>query len=483
VLKECIKNDFSIDLSPWLNGQQKPLENIEHTDGLHFPMVAGRIITCTTEYNDKEESLPFRRTNTGLECTLQENDLLVRQENKHTWESSARLIAPIDEIIPTRPELSDQPMVLVVMPFLAVGGAERVTLEVMRQLKDRLRFSVVTFEEHDPALGTTADGFRQITPFVYTIPDFALETQYTSFMKYLLKRLKPSTIYIANGTSWIYDHLKEIKDLYPVLRIVDQVYDAHIGWINRYDFPVTLQTDGHIGVNDQICQAYIQKGAEPEQVYLIENGVDPYELNPDDYSGDRISKVKKKLGLYPDKKIVTFASRLHTQKRPMDFIELARRFSSDPTVEFLMVGNGPLANPVNEQIHKLGLKNVRRFEFYRPISDILAISDVLVLPSEFEGMPMIVIEAQAMGKPVVVTDVGNNREIIERTGGGIVVSRIGDISALLQAVKEMLAAPPDPGQLRRLTLSHFDLKSVAQKYLNALLGDGSSENETSLQSN
>ncbi len=167
----------------------------------------------------------------------------------------------------------------------------------------------------------------------------------------------------------------------------------------------------------------------------------------------------------------------------MDFIELARRFSSDPSIDFLMVGNGALAIPVNDQIHKLGLKNVHRFEFYRPISDILAISDVLVLPSEFEGMPMIVIEAQAMGKPVVVTNVGNNREIIERTGGGIVVPRIGDISALMQAVKEMLTTPPDPEQLRRSILSHFDLKLVAQKYLNALLGDNPNDKQMSPRSN
>jgi glycosyltransferase involved in cell wall biosynthesis len=232
-----------------------------------------------------------------------------------------------------------------------------------------------------------------------------------------------------------------------------------------------LYTDGHIGVNKQICQAYIQRGAKPEQVYLIENGVNPDDLDPVDYPEAKKFQLKQKLGLPPGKKIITFASRLHPQKRPMDFVELARRFSSDSSVEFLMVGNGPLANQVNRQINKLSLKNIHRTEFYRPISDILAISDVLVLPSEFEGMPMIVIEAQAMGKPVVVTDVGNNREIIEITGGGTVVSRIGDVTAIMLVVKQILNNPPDPDQLRRITLSHFDIKLTAQKYLYSLLGD------------
>ena len=84
----------------------------------------------------------------------------------------------------------------------------------------------------------------------------------------------------------------------------------------------------------------------------------------------------------------------------MDFVELARRFVNDPAMFFLMVGDGPLADQVDAQISKIGLKNIQRHPFYRPISDILAVTDVLVLPSDFEGMPMVIIEAQAMGKPV-----------------------------------------------------------------------------------
>jgi glycosyltransferase involved in cell wall biosynthesis len=83
---------------------------------------------------------------------------------------------------------------------------------------------------------------------------------------------------------------------------------------------------------------------------------------------------------------------------------------------------------------------------------------------------MIIIESQAMGKPVVVTEVGNNREIIERTKGGIVVSSIGDISGLMMGVRQMLENPPDPRQLRQSTLAHFDISLVAQRYYAVLIG-------------
>jgi glycosyltransferase involved in cell wall biosynthesis len=330
---------------------------------------------------------------------------------------------------------------------------------------------VLTFEELDPSLGTTADAYRQVSPWIYTMPDFLHPALYWAFLAYLFKRLEPKTLYIANGTTWIYDALYQIKQHFPGIRVANQVYDSVVGWINRYDLALAMYINAHIGVNSKICQAYIQKGANPQETYLIENGIEPDELNPADYPAERVLELKQRLELPIDKKIITFASRLHPQKRPIDFLELARRFSLDEAKAFLLVGDGPLAPVVEEQITKIGLRNIYRKPFYRPISDILAVTDVLVLPSEFEGMPMIVIEAQAMGKPVVVTDVGNHREILERTQGGVVVSRIGDIPSLIDGVLRMLEEPPDPHQLRQATLEHFDIAIVAQKYYQALIGE------------
>jgi glycosyltransferase involved in cell wall biosynthesis len=110
---------------------------------------------------------------------------------------------------------------------------------------------------------------------------------------------------------------------------------------------LALHIDAHIGVNSKICQAYTEHGAKPDQVYLIENGIVPGELNPADYPEQKKTMLKEKLGLAVDKKIITFASRIHPQKRPMDFVELARRFSQDSSSFFLMVGDGPLAAEVD----------------------------------------------------------------------------------------------------------------------------------------
>lgn len=462
--KECLAADWTINLSPWL---------VKRQGG---PANAGKILRLTTRNEDWDGVLPFEGRISGGQIALFGSNILARSGPEKDWGTAVQELHPLETVLPSTPVVSHLPTVIIVQPFLAVGGAEQVALKLMQQLLDRVRFVVVTFDEPDPKLGTTADEYRLLTPYVYTLPDYLNPSLYGSFMDYLIDRVQPAALYIHNGAAWIYNALGELKHRYPDLRIIDQVYDSQVGWINRYDISVVMYTDAHVGLNSKICQAYIQKGVKPEAIHQVENGVDANEIDPAHYTSQQISSLKQRFGLPEGKKVVTFASRLHPQKRPMDFVELARRFSSDSSVQFLMVGEGPLMQAVDGQIHKIGLTNLYRHPFYRPITDILAISDVLVLPSEFEGMPMIIIETQAMGKPVVATDVGNNREVLAKTGGGVVVNQIGNVTGLMDGVRKMLSQPPDPTQLRQITLEHFELASVAQKYYNIFTGSAAGKN-------
>jgi len=127
---------------------------------------------------------------------------------------------------------------------------------------------------------------------------------------------------------------------------------------------------------------------------------------------------------------------------------------------------GPLGGVVGEQITRLGLTNLVRYPFHKPFSELLAVTDLLVLPSEYEGMPMVVVESLATGIPVVATDVGNNREVLERTGGGIIV-HIGDVGGMRRAVRKLLAEPPDPAALRAAVERAFQLGPMAEAYYRA----------------
>jgi len=323
----------------------------------------------------------------------------------------------------------------------------------------------------DAALGTTADAFHQTTPFVYTAADYLLPPLNFSILSYLIERFQADTFYIANGSNFIYDALGTLHQHYPGLRIVNQVFDHQFGWINRYDQTVVTAMDAYISANPNINRAYVEHGARPERIFFVEHAINMQEVNPADYPVERCIQIKQKLGLPVEKKLVTFCARLHPQKRPLDFVELVRRFNGEESIHFLMVGDGPLASAVEEQAVRTGLKNFTRCKFYTPISDIYAITDVMVLPSEYEAMPLVILETLAMGKPVVATDVGHIRDVVEMTHGGVVVPNIGDVAALRMGVLQALRDPVNPATMRQIIDQRFGISHIALQYLKVWLGE------------
>lgn len=460
VHRDVLRDGFILDLGATL----------QESDGM--PRQVGKVIAQTSSESDAEDSLPFETSIPNVDLIIKNQRILMRKPSNVSWEN-VEITYPvhaIDEVLPIIAEPDDRPTMILVQTVLAVGGAERVHLDMMNYLKDDVRFVVLTGEPMDASVGTTAEAHRAITPYVYTAPDYLDWKLNLSHLIYLIKRFQPQVLYFANGVNWMYDILPDLKRRYPDLRMGNQVYDYAEGWINRYNPALVACFEAHIGVNHKIGRAFIEHGAKLEHVYVIPNGISTNEYDPSLYSEQQKQVIRFKLGIPTGKKVVTFISRVAPQKRPMDFVETARRFAQDPSVIFLLIGDGPLGEIVNAEIERTGMKNIIRHSFYRPSSDVFAVADVLMLPSEYEGMPMVILEAQAMGVPVVVTDVGNNLEVLEITQGGIVIPSIGDITGLMNGVQKMLAEPPDPDALRQAIITNFSLAKMGEDYRQALLG-------------
>ncbi|GAB4501288.1 MAG: hypothetical protein Fur0035_08300 [Anaerolineales bacterium] len=457
--KECARNDFSLDVSKWAS------------QALNRPVVVGKIITHTTNSADDEVNFPLETMLTAaLEYKYSENYFMARSSAQIPWTPLELPIHPVDTVMPSILMDSALPTVIVFMPFLAVGGAERLALQLIRRLQARVRFVVVTLEGMAAELGTTADFFHQATPFVYTAADYLQPSLNFSLISYLIERFCADTFYIANGANFIYDALSTLRHKYPNLRIVDQVYDHRFGWINRYDRGVVASLDACISANPNISRAYADHGVGLQKIHFVEHAINMDDINPEKYSAERRIQIKQALGLPLEKKIITFCARLHPQKRPVDFIELARRFSERSDLHFLMVGDGPLSAAVDQQILRAGLVNITRSPFYSPVADIYAITDVMVLPSEYEAMPLVVLESLAMGKPVVATDVGYIRDILDETKGGKIVTSIGDVSALRVALLQVLEQKFDSVLMRDVIRRRFGVEYIAEQYLKVWLG-------------
>ena len=159
---------------------------------------------------------------------------------------------------------------------------------------------------------------------------------------------------------------------------------------------------GNIVKND-LVQAGIAKVSKFEVIYPGLQELDRYP-KPD---------ARSTLGLEPLKKYLVFVGRLTSIKRPERLIDLAR-FLKDkhPESWLLITGAGELLNALSAQAQKEALP-ITFFGWRNDIGAILSASDIAVLCSDNEGIPLTLIQASQAGLPIVSTDVGSVSDIID----------------------------------------------------------------------
>lgn len=150
-------------------------------------------------------------------------------------------------------------------------------------------------------------------------------------------------------------------------------------------------------------------------------------------------QAKRRLGLSPTTKVVGTVAVFRKQKRLDLWVEVAAALArSLPDVRFLLVGDGPLRGEIERRVRELGL--VERCIFPGLQEDVrpyLAAMDVYLMTSDFEGVPIALLEAMAMELAPVTTDAGGIPEVIVSSAHGRLLPR-GDLPALVSAVSELL---------------------------------------------
>jgi glycosyltransferase involved in cell wall biosynthesis len=159
-------------------------------------------------------------------------------------------------------------------------------------------------------------------------------------------------------------------------------------------------------------------------------------------------RLVEELDLARASHVVTVVGQLCERKGQGDFLAMAARLSGEfPRARFLVVGDD--LSPAKEyrvwlqaESSRLGLADAVRFLGFRgDVEDIVRASDVVALPSSFEGMPLSLLEAASCGKPIVAYAIPGVTEAVADGETGRLVPR-GDVGALAAAVREYLADPP-----------------------------------------
>jgi glycosyltransferase involved in cell wall biosynthesis len=173
-------------------------------------------------------------------------------------------------------------------------------------------------------------------------------------------------------------------------------------------------------------------------VGVVENGIDPSRYR----SGADARAARSAIGLDVDRRYVANIARFHPVKDQASLVEAFRTVASArDDVDLLLVGDGPLRPELEAQVRRLGLDaRVKFLGIRRDVPDVLAASTVFCLNSVSEAASLTLMEAMAAGRPVVVTDVGGNPEIVREGVDGLLVPR-GDHGALAAALLQVLDSP------------------------------------------
>jgi glycosyltransferase involved in cell wall biosynthesis len=382
---------------------------------------------------------------------------------------AVRATKPTVELFPAVSPPRETILVLPIM--LAVGGAERNLIEIVKMLRDRYAFVVITTERLLASRGSLHHQLAKHCEALFEIGELAPQSEFMALIETIAASYQPSLVWICNGSPWLLAHASTLRRVFDGVAIVDQqVYDTDVGWIEHYGDRGIQSFDRFIAINRQIERVFRERiGIEPERIDLVYHAVDTGRFHLE--AADRCPREaqRRSFGLPPAAPLIGMVARLTPQKRPLDFLELARHAGAAGTGEhFVLVGDGELAGACDEFIARHALANVQRVPYCDDMSRLFPLFDGLVILSEYEGLPISMLEALAMGVPVLSTAVGDVPLVFDEFGVGQLIPRDADSDAVSTAFAAWRAALPGPRERARAAApriaSRFSAAVAAASY-------------------
>ena len=230
-----------------------------------------------------------------------------------------------------------------------------------------------------------------------------------------------------------------------------------------------------------VSQADLRKGmklrlAPAGKARLIRNGIDPAGIIP---GFDRAAK-KSQLGS-DGRPLVVAVSRLHRQKGLKYLLRAVPLIREEiPAVKVVIAGGGPLESKLASAMKRLRIgESATLLGERKDAREVLAAADVFVLPSLWEGLPYVLVEAAALGKPIVATDIDGVREVVRSGETGVLVPPRdpgGLAAALILLLRDRDLADKLGERARRDIPSAFSLERMVHEtealYLEVLRNSG-----------
>jgi glycosyltransferase involved in cell wall biosynthesis len=352
-----------------------------------------------------------------------------------------------------------------IIPSLSTGGAEKIVLSLYRHC-DRRRFNTkILYWANEARLLENLDYEPQDVIRLDGNPILSLRALIRTIR--LLKSLE---------VDLIQTHLMD-ADLVGFLSAVMLRIPALIT-IHSYPFPLEVRhrwryqlmscfTARFLCVSETVKNHLVSPaGIQVGKISVVYNGIDlgRYTVRGDE---ERKRQLRESLGIGPGCVIVGNVSRLTSDKGQKDLLMAVPDIvKTHPNAKFLIVGDGELRNELHELSRSLMISDRVIFTGTRSdIPDLLEIMDLFIFPTFMEAFGISVLEAMAMGRPIIATNDAAVPEILANGKEGILIHP-GDHRALSGAILSLLGDPErlrDMGNCARKKAQSFSLEKMTAR--------------------
>lgn len=319
---------------------------------------------------------------------------------------------------------SSKVRIAMLIPWMTLGGADKFNLDLLAGLdKTKFELGIITTVSNQ---NDWQQRFEKYTDEIFNLPNFLDPAHYAEFVGYYIESRQVDVLFVSNSCKGYY-MLPWLRKQFPMLTIIDYVHMEEWYWKAGGH----ARTSGMMGAF--LDKTYVCNSATREVMIhdfgRTEDSVKTLYIGVDENEFDR-SEVKKgylhnKLGISYDRPIILLPCRIHPQKRPFMIIDIAKCVREQNTKAlFVVAGDGEQLEELKSQIVVQGLDNtvfcIGRTDHMK---ECYADAHITLICSLKEGLSLTAYESCAMGVPVVSSDVGGQRDLIDDSVGKLIPMR------------------------------------------------------------
>jgi len=362
--------------------------------------------------------------------------------------------------------------IMFIVPWMVTGGADRVNLDLIEGL---------TAEGHDVTVCATLSAdhrweheFSYFTPDIFVLPNFLHVSDYPRFLAYLIQSRQIDTV-IITGSTLGYQFLPYLRAVSPDVAFVDMSHVEEPHWLNgghpRFGVGYQDMLDLNITTTKHLATWMQSHGADGARIEVMYTGIRSAQSTIDDKC-----RVRAELGITIDVPIIVFAGRLCEQKRPATLAEILKNLREQGVVfQALVIGEGELKHQLVKLLDEYQLTD--RVQMLGSVPhqrwlEILAASDILLMPSKYEGISIALLEALATGVVPIVAKVGGQDEIVSAEAGILISHSNTELLEYVGAIRRLLSDPSVLQQMsnscKAISISKLSWVGMIRRFLDIL---------------